>query len=114
MATSSTQPARPSPVPFGSFLDALPTALYVAVHLVFMAATAWLLAQGTTGAVRAALILYLASQPGFLLYFAGRITMKTAVLVEQTLVFAMVLIGALARGFRLAVQVAAQGADHRP
>lgn len=39
-----------------------------------------------------ALALYALSQLGFFAYFSNGITMKMAVLIEQTLVFAMVLL----------------------
>ena len=83
--------------PFGGFLDRLPKGLYVLAHLAFIAGAAYLLTQAQSPVIRTALGLYIASQPGFLAYFAGWITMKAAVLAEQTLVFTMVALIVLAR-----------------
>lgn len=82
-----------SRMPVGKFLDDLPKGLYVLAHLVFLGVGLWLWAQaGENAAPPAALGLYALSQVGFLAYFADGITMKMAVLAEQTLVFAMVLL----------------------
>src|SRR5205814_3779644 len=78
--------------PAGKFLDALPTALYVIAHVMFLAVGVglWLRAAGEGLPYSGALLLYAVSQLGFFAYFANWITMKMAVLAEQTLVFAMV------------------------
>jgi hypothetical protein len=78
--------------PAGKFLDELPTALYVIAHVMFLAAGVglWLRANDHGLPYSGALLLYAASQVGFFAYFAKWITMKVAVLAEQTLVFAMV------------------------
>lgn len=81
-------------LPAGAFLDRLPAALYVVAHLAFVAAGVWLWsrANGEGLSYSGALWLYAASQVGFFAYFAKLITMKVAVLAEQMLVFAMLLI----------------------
>jgi hypothetical protein len=80
-------------MPFGGFLDRLPQAMYVMAHVVFLAAGVWMTLRASDNGLPHAtvLALYVASQVGFLAYFARAITMKLAVLVEQTLVFVMLL-----------------------
>ena len=83
-----------SRVPLGGFLDDLPNGLYALAHLGFLAAGAWLWMRASASALpySGALALYVVSQVGFLAYFAHGITMKAAVLAEQTLVLALVLL----------------------
>ena len=83
---------------FGAFLDELPKALYVVAHLAFLAIGLWLWNDAKPGAPfsPAVLLLYVASQVVFFLYFANWITFKMAVLVEQMLMVAMVLLIGLA------------------
>lgn len=80
--------------PVGGFLDDLPKALYVLAHLMFLAIGFWLWARASDNSLpySGALVLYVVSQVGFLAYFANAITMKMAVLAEQTLVFAMLVL----------------------
>ena len=80
--------------PFGGFLERLPQAMYALAHVAFLAAGVWLFTRASDGSLGRpeALGLYVASQAGFLAYFARVITMKLAVLVEQTLVFTMLLL----------------------
>jgi hypothetical protein len=101
MTTQATQPVSPirEHQPMAQFLDRLPTALYVMAHAIFLAAAVglWLRAGGASlPYARPIFALYGASQLGFFAYFAGRITMKAAVLAEQTLVFALIVLVALA------------------
>ena len=83
--------------PFGGFLDLLPNALYALVHVVFLAAGAWMAMRGSESPLAHPEVigLYVASQVGFLAFFARAITLKMAVLIEQTLVFAMLLLVAI-------------------
>ena len=76
--------------PVGRFLDRLPAALYAAAHVMFLVAGVWLWMRANDSGLpySGAIVLYAISQLGFLAYFANAITMKTAVLLEQTLVFA--------------------------
>ena len=80
--------------PAGGFLDALPSALFVAAHVAFLAVGLWLWWRAYDNSLpySGALFLYAASQLGFFAYFARWFTMKMAVLAEQTLVFAMLLL----------------------
>ncbi len=81
-------------MPAGKFLDDLPTGLYVVAHIMFLAVGLWLWARASNNALpySGAIALYALSQAGFFAYFAHWITIKAAVLAEQTLVFAMVLL----------------------
>ncbi len=83
-----------SRMPAGEFLDDLPKGLYVVAHVMFLAVGLWLWARVSDNALpySGALALYALSQVGFFAYFANWITMKMAVLAEQTLVFAMILL----------------------
>ena len=83
--------ARPA---FGSFLDELPKALYVVAHVAFLAVGLWLWNHAKPAAPisPAVLLLYAASQIVFFFYFANLITFKMAVLVEQMLMVAMVVL----------------------
>lgn len=79
-------------MPVGIFLDALPSALFIGAHVVFLLIGLW----GVTKATRdrrpfaGAFWLYVLSQVVFLAFFGGAFTMKMAVLLEQTLVVIMV------------------------
>lgn len=80
-------------MPIGSFLDTLPSMLYVAVHVVFLGVGlwAWKKASDSKQAFAPAFWLYIASQVVFLCFFGGMITIKMAVLLEQTLMVVMVI-----------------------
>ena len=80
--------------PAGRFLDDLPQALYVMAHIAMLAGgiALGLRANNDSLPFSGALALYVASQVGFLAYFAKAITMKMAVLMEQMLVFAMLVL----------------------
>jgi hypothetical protein len=86
-------------MPIGSFLDSFPAALFITAHVAFLAlgVWAWRRASGTRKDFASAFWLYVASQPVFLAFFSGAITMKMAVLVEQMLIATMVLLIALRR-----------------
>ncbi|MFI5177325.1 MAG: hypothetical protein ACHQO8_02110 [Vicinamibacterales bacterium] len=79
-------------MPIGGFLDSLPSLLFIAAHVAFLAVGVWAIRSGrASGAAFApAIWLYVASQIVFLGFFGGVITMKMAVLVEQTLIVLMV------------------------
>jgi uncharacterized membrane protein len=73
-------------MPLGTFLDSMPALLFIAAHVLFLGVAIW--------AVRAASApffwLYAVSQLIFLAFFGRVITMKMAVLIEQTLIVVMV------------------------
>lgn len=79
-------------MPIGGFLDSLPGALFIAAHVLFLAVGVWAFRRVRQGRREdaPALWLYVASQPVFLLFFGGLLTLKMAVLLEQTLVVVMV------------------------
>jgi len=86
-------------MPYGSFLDSLPTMLFVGAHVLFLVVGIW--AAGKVAASKAgyawAFWLYAVSQVLFLAYFGGVTTMKMAVLLEQTLIVILVVVVATQR-----------------
>jgi len=80
-------------MPLGTFLDTLPTALYVGAHVVFLAVGIWAVTKTKQNKAKfaSAFWLYAVSQVVFLTFFGGLITMKMAVLFEQTLIVIMVI-----------------------
>jgi hypothetical protein len=80
--------------PLGGFLDSLPKDLYIAAHVAFLGIGIWLWARahGSGLPYAEALLLYAASQIVCFGYFANWITLKMAVLAEQSLMVAMVLL----------------------
>ncbi len=87
-------------MPFGTFLDSFPSLLFVAAHLMFMAIGVWAVRSLTSARSTFAplLWLYVVTQLIFLGFFGGVITMKMAVLIEQTLVVIMIALIASRRG----------------
>ena len=77
---------------FGAFLDELPKALYVLAHVAFLAVGMglWVHVRTTGFPHPDALLLYVTSQAVFFAFFANWITLKMAVLAEQTLMLVMV------------------------
>ena len=82
---------------FGGFLEDLPKALYVLAHVAFLGVGVGLWAHARSVAVPhpGALLLYVISQVVFFSFFANWITLKMAVLVEQTLMLVMVCVIAI-------------------
>jgi hypothetical protein len=79
-------------MPIGSFLDSFPKMLFIAAHVMFLVLGLWAWKKTASGPVRLSptFWLYIAAQAIFLGFFAGAITMKMAVLLEQTLMAAMI------------------------
>ena len=77
-------------MPFGTFLDSFPSALYIGAHLLFLVFGIWAVRRAGLAKYAPAFWLYAASQVFFLAFFGGALTMKMAVLVEQMLIAAMV------------------------
>lgn len=84
-------------MPFGAFLDSLPSTLFIAAHVLFLALGVWAVRRAGTAPFASAFWLYAGSQIFFLAFFGGVLTMKMAVLVEQTLIAVMVAAIALRR-----------------
>jgi hypothetical protein len=80
-------------MPIGSFLDSFPSVLFVTAHVLFLALGlwAWRKAARERRTLAPAFWLYVAAQAIFLGFFAGALTMKMAVLLDQTLMAIMVL-----------------------
>jgi hypothetical protein len=81
-------------VPAGRILDDVPKVLYVLAHVLFLGIGIWLWMRAADHSLpySGALSLYVVSQVGFLAHFANLITMKTAVLIEQMAVAAMLIL----------------------
>jgi len=79
-------------MPIGSFLDSFPSLLFVAAHVMFLLVGVWAWRRTGAGSRRLAPVfwLYVVAQAIFLGFFAGALTMKMAVLLEQTLMVVMV------------------------
>lgn len=77
----------------GAFLDSFPPILFIAVHIALLLFGVWVATKATKGNVpyAKAFWLYVVVHLGFLAFFAGIFTLKMSVLLEQVLVFAMVL-----------------------
>jgi hypothetical protein len=80
-------------MPIGGFLDSFPSLLFIGAHLLFLAIGVWTWrnVSGTGARLAWSVWLYVASQVVFLVFFAGGITMKMAVLVEQTCMVVLML-----------------------
>ena len=74
-------------MPFGSFLDSLPSMLFASAHVLFLLVGVWVARKVSEARAPFASViwLYAVSQVVFLAFFGGLITMKMAVLVEQML-----------------------------
>jgi hypothetical protein len=78
-------------MPFGGFLDDLPTVLFVAAHVMFLAVGIWAIRRTSGLAFSRALVLYAIAQVVFLGVFGGALTLKMGVLIDQTLMVALVI-----------------------
>ncbi len=99
-------------MPFGAFLDQFPAALFIAAHLLFLGIGGWAIySTGRSPVVARAFGLYAVSQLMLLSTFFGVLTLKMAVLLEQTLIVLLVLTIAIAlRGPRTAASQSASPA----
>lgn len=81
-------------MPFGAFLDSLPALLFISAHVLFLIVGVWAWRQAEQSRLpfSSALWLYVASQVVFLAFFGGALTLKMAVLVEQTLMVILVIL----------------------
>jgi hypothetical protein len=78
-------------MPIGSFLDSFPSLIFIAAHVLFLAVGVWAWKKAGPGNRRQSVFwLYVAAQAIFLGFFGGVMTMKMAVLLEQTLMVVMV------------------------
>ncbi len=79
--------------PIGGFLDSFPSGVYIACHIIFLVVGFWALRKlsGAKVVYAPALWLYILTQIIFLVMFGGFITMKMAVLLEQTCIVIMVI-----------------------
>ena len=87
-------------MPVGQFLDSFPAALFIAAHVAFIGVGFYCIKKikDLAPAHMLAFWLYPISQIGFLVFFAGASTLKLAVLIEQMLMVALVLLVARKAG----------------
>jgi low temperature requirement protein LtrA len=80
-------------MPMGGFLDSIPSALYIGAHVIFLLVGLWAMrtAKANKAKYASAFWLYVLSQVVFLMFFGDIITMKMAVLLDQTLMVIMVI-----------------------
>jgi hypothetical protein len=80
-------------MPIGHFLESFPALLFIAAHVAFLVVGVWAWKKARSGDRRqGAFWLYVAAQAIFLGFFGGVLTMKMAVLLEQTLMVVMVVL----------------------
>jgi len=89
-------PLQEAAMPFGTFLDSFPSALFIAAHLLFLVLGVWAVRRAGAAKYAWALWLYAGSQVFFLAFFGGALTMKMAVLIEQMLIAVTVFVIATA------------------
>jgi len=84
-------------MPFGTFLDSLPSSLFVCAHVMFLVVGLWAVKKLSDARAPFAQViwLYAVSQIVFLAFFSGAITMKMGVLVEQTLMVIVIAVVAM-------------------
>lgn len=80
-------------MPIGGFLDSFPASLFIAAHVLFIIVGFWALSRARQARLRfaPAFWLYIITQLGFLAFFGNAVTLKMAVLFEQTLILIMVI-----------------------
>ena len=80
-------------MPIGGFLEQFPSIMFVVAHVAFLLVGLWAVKKATDdkASYAWAFWLYVGSQIFFLCFFGGILTMKMAVLLEQTLIVIMVL-----------------------
>ncbi len=79
-------------MPIGTFLDSMPTILFISTHVVFLLIGLWAVKKALDMNLpfAKAFWLYPLVHIGFLSYFGGIFTFKMAVLLEQILIVIMV------------------------
>lgn len=80
-------------MPIGTFLDSFPSVLFIGAHVAFIVIGLWAImrARAAGSSIAGPLWLYVAVHPFFIAYLTGVITVRLAVLTEQTLIVAMVI-----------------------
>ena len=81
-------------MPVGGFLDSLPAMLFIGAHVLFLVVGVWAWRRATRSRLpfSSAFWLYVISQVVFLAFFGGALTLKMAVLIEQTLMLIFVVL----------------------
>lgn len=80
-------------MPFGTFLDTFPPALFIMVHIALLCFGVWVAMKAASIGLRyaQAFWLYPVVHIGFLAYLTGFFTMRMSVFLEQVLMFVMIL-----------------------
>ncbi len=80
-------------MPIGTFLDSMPSVLFISTHIVLLLIGLWAVKKAMDMKLpyASAFWLYPVVHVGFLAYFGGLFTFKMAVLLEQMLIVVMVL-----------------------
>jgi hypothetical protein len=78
----------------GGFLDSFPSVVFIAAHVLFLVVGYWAMRRAAAAGqpFSSAFWLYIVSQIGFLAFFGGVLTLKMAVLIEQTLLLIFVIL----------------------
>ena len=81
-------------MPIGGFLDSLPALLFIGAHIVFIVVGIWAWRRSIQSGLpfSSVFLLYIISQIGFLAFFGGVMTLKLAVLFDQTLILILVIL----------------------
>lgn len=79
--------------PIGDFLEAIPSMVFVSIHLIFLLIGIWAIWKANKAKLpyKMAFWLYALTQAFFLAHFGGILTLKMVVVLEQTLVVIMVI-----------------------
>jgi len=80
-------------MPIGGFLDTLPVAMFVAVHIILLLVGLWVIKKASDKKLKyaKAFWLYPLVHIGFLSVFGGLLTLKMGVFLEQILILIMIL-----------------------
>ena len=79
-------------MPVGGFLDSFPAGLFIGAHVLFLLVGLWAAKKAADAKAPYASLLWLypVTQVVFLAFFGGAMTMKMAVLIEQTLIVVLI------------------------
>ena len=80
-------------MPFGDFLDTMPTIMFMAVHVVLLIIALWVYKKASDKKLKyaKAFLLYALVHISFLAMLSGFLTLKMSVFIEQILILIMVL-----------------------
>ena len=81
-------------MPVGGFLESFPALVFIVAHVLFLGIGVWAMRRAAQAGLpfASAFWLYIVSQVGFLGFFGGILTLKMAVLIEQTLILIFIIL----------------------